>query len=268
MKYIHHYTTIDNLALILESKKIRFARLDLLDDIKEVAGLDNPIEKIDKSIFISSWTEDNEENIPLWKMYASITNGIRITMPQDMFQKNLFKAFAQQNHGMTVDMYSPFTKEEIFYNGKYQIINIFDSNREDFYKKVKYRDDFMDVYQSLIKRSENGIEIACLWDLGKFKSKKWKFQKEVRFTIYTKVLNPAYSEKTMQQYGADNIRQWYENPDKYIDVSLSDEAFKNMTITLAPCATDAQRVIVKSLIHTYGLHNEFKESDLRDTIRK
>lgn len=65
MKYIHHYTTIDNLALILESKKIRFTRLDLLDDIKEVAGLDNPIEKIDKSIFISSWTEDNEENIPL-----------------------------------------------------------------------------------------------------------------------------------------------------------------------------------------------------------
>ena len=107
---IHHYTTIDNLALILESKRIRFTRLDLLDDIQEIKGLDHQILKLDKSIFVSSWTEDNEENIPLWKMYASITNGIRITMPQDMFQKHLISAFAENNHGMTIDMYSPFTK--------------------------------------------------------------------------------------------------------------------------------------------------------------
>lgn len=40
---IHHYTTIDNLALILESKRIRFTRLDLLDDIQEIKGLDHQI---------------------------------------------------------------------------------------------------------------------------------------------------------------------------------------------------------------------------------
>ena len=85
---IHHYTTIDNLALILESRKIRFTRLDLLDDIKEISGLDNKLLKLSTSIFVSSWTEDHEENIPLWEMYASLNNGVRITMPKDMFQKH------------------------------------------------------------------------------------------------------------------------------------------------------------------------------------
>lgn len=265
---IHHYTTIDNLALILESKRIRFTRLDLLDDIQEIKGLDHQILKLDKSIFVSSWTEDNEENIPLWKMYASITNGIRITMPQDMFQKHLISPFAENNHGMTIDMYSPFTKEETFYNGKYLIINSFVNSDANFYKNVEYINNFADKYKSLIQESENGVTIGCIWDLGRYKSKKWEFQKEVRFTIYTKTLNPIFKNSPMKQYDAANIGQWFENSDKYIDVPLSDEAFKNMTITLAPCVTDAQRVIVKSLIHTYGLHNEFKESDLRDTIRK
>lgn len=265
---IHHYTTIDNLALILESKKIRFTRLDLLDDIKEVAGLDNPSYKLDKSIFISSWTEDGEENIPLWKMYASVTNGVRITLSQEMLQEHFITEFQEQNHGINGDFYSPFTKEETLYNGKYIIINSFEPGGKDFYKKVEYEDNCIELYKSMIKQTENGIVIDCLWDLGKFKSKKWEFQKEVRFTIYTKVLNPKYSATPMRQFDADNIVQWFENPDKYIDVPLSDEAFKNMIITLAPCVNDAQRVIVKSLIHTYGLHNEFNESDLKDTIRK
>jgi len=32
---IYHYTTINNLALILASKKIRFNRLDNVDDLEE-----------------------------------------------------------------------------------------------------------------------------------------------------------------------------------------------------------------------------------------
>lgn len=32
---IYHYTSIENLALILNSQKIRFTRLDKVDDIEE-----------------------------------------------------------------------------------------------------------------------------------------------------------------------------------------------------------------------------------------
>lgn len=265
---IHHYTTIDNLALILESRKIRFTRLDLLDDIKEISGLDNKLLKLSTSIFVSSWTEDHEENIPLWEMYASLNNGVRITMPKDMFKKHLISAFSEQNHGLTGNMDSPFTKEEVFYNGKYLIVNIFDSRRGDFYKKVEYRDDFKCIYNSLIKESVNEVKIDCMWDLGKYKSRKWEFQKEVRFTIYTKVLNPIFKHSPMRQFDVDNIGQWFENPDRYIDVPLSDEEYKNMIITVAPCVSDARRLIVKSLIKAFGLHNDYRESDLNGTIRR
>lgn len=33
--FLYHYTSIDGLAHILSSKKIRFSRLDALDDINE-----------------------------------------------------------------------------------------------------------------------------------------------------------------------------------------------------------------------------------------
>lgn len=135
---IHHYTTIDNLALILESRKIRFTRLDLLDDIKEIAGLDDQILKLHKSIFVSSWTEDNEKNIPLWKMYASIMNGVRISMPQIMFQQHLITPFTEENYQNSRTYYSTFTANELFQNGKYLIINEFDYNGTDFYKAVEY----------------------------------------------------------------------------------------------------------------------------------
>lgn len=265
---IHHYTTIESLALILGSKKIRFSRIDFLDDIKEVDGFDNLFCKFDKSIFISSWTDDDEENIPLWKMYASVTNGVRISMPQDMFKKNFIPRVIERNHGMNKDLNSPFTKEETFYNGKYMIINIFDLNRGDFYKKIEYVDNWKELYESVITETGNRAEIKCLWDLGKYKSKKWNFQKEVRFSIYTKTLNPAYSHDPFRQYDADNVTQWFENPDKYIDVPLANESYKNMQITLAPCVSDAQRIIVKALIQAYGLVNQFKESELKDIIRK
>ncbi len=34
---IHHYTSIENLALILKNKTIRFTRLDKVDDSEEAA---------------------------------------------------------------------------------------------------------------------------------------------------------------------------------------------------------------------------------------
>ena len=49
------------------------------------------------------------------------------------------------------------------------------------------------------------------------------------------------------------------NDKKYIDVEISDEAFKQMEITLPPCITPGYRIIVESLIKQYNptaiIHN-------------
>lgn len=79
---IYHYTSVDTLEKILQTKTIRFNRLDCVDDVMEYT-----VSEFAKYMFISCWTESKEENIPLWKMYTTdITKGVRISLPQDMFK--------------------------------------------------------------------------------------------------------------------------------------------------------------------------------------
>ena len=74
---IHHYTSIESLAMILSTRKIRFNRLDRMDDLEEgrVAAQGVPLGKY---TYVSCWTEEQEESIPLWNMYAGKEMGVRI----------------------------------------------------------------------------------------------------------------------------------------------------------------------------------------------
>ena len=60
-KYVYHYTSIDSLKKIIESKKIRFKRLDLLNDpyegLHEFENLDNYSGELRKVIYCSWWTD-------------------------------------------------------------------------------------------------------------------------------------------------------------------------------------------------------------------
>ena len=66
---LYHYTNLKTLALILKHRTLRFNRLDKVDDLEENVksnGLN-----LGQYIFVSCWTEDAEESIPLWRMYGS-----------------------------------------------------------------------------------------------------------------------------------------------------------------------------------------------------
>ena len=83
---IHHYTSIENLALILKNKTIRFTRLDKVDDSEE-AGLSCKNIQLSYYTFVSCWTDSEEESIPLWKMYAGKEmHGIRISLEEGFME--------------------------------------------------------------------------------------------------------------------------------------------------------------------------------------
>ena len=68
IEYLYHYTSLESLALILKNRTIRLNPLDKMDDIQEQKTAD--IENIGKFVFVSSWTDDVVESIPMWKMYT------------------------------------------------------------------------------------------------------------------------------------------------------------------------------------------------------
>lgn len=73
MDYIHHYTNINTLALILKNKKIRFNRLDRVDDMSEAKALRGY--NLSQYLFVSCWTDSEEESIPQWHMYTNSMTG-------------------------------------------------------------------------------------------------------------------------------------------------------------------------------------------------
>lgn len=266
---IYHYTNIGSLALILSSKKIRFTRLDMLDDMLESESFPSEAIFFAKRFFVSSWTKDSEENIALWKMYSSVDNGIRITMPIDPFNHYTIKAFAERNHGITKDIISPLTKEEYFYNGKYVINNIFSEKKHDFFKDVVYIDDVKGFYKSSIVRREHTTIVDNLWDFGKFKEKKWSFQKESRFVLMASPLlplsHPLVNGDVMKQYDTIpyGLASHMDQNVECIDVAFSDSAFSNMEITLPPCINSANRIIVQALLNQYNPSAIIHESTLK-----
>ena len=81
---LYHYTTIDKLALILDSSKIRLNRLDRVDDLTE--GISEDLGNCAHYLFVTCWTEDKTENIALWKTYSDDKMGVRIGIPIPMFK--------------------------------------------------------------------------------------------------------------------------------------------------------------------------------------
>ncbi|MCH5211341.1 MAG: hypothetical protein J1F01_10320 [Oscillospiraceae bacterium] len=76
---LFHYTNLDILALILKNRTIRLTRLDFLDDLEEKKY--RSLASIKVHTYVSCWTKDERESIPMWNMYTDMASGIRIEMP-------------------------------------------------------------------------------------------------------------------------------------------------------------------------------------------
>ncbi len=273
---LYYYTTVETLALILDSHKLRFTRLDCFDDPKEAESYSDFNQLI--YIFASCFTEDEKESIPLWKMYSSIETGVRIEFDQEtMFSpkqtpivlpKNSYKTIIHQSI-----VHSTLTSNQL-HNNDYSCIPVSGKVCDyiDF-QKVIYNDDYKELYaanQNIGKHTTNtdnpNIERTNTHirfnptKYGYYKSSYWSFQNESRFLIYT--IPFATNEKEFSKMVFENKSL----TTRYIDVQLSDECISNLIIRTAPKATPATKIIIRSLVQKYPKIN-IESSELEDCIR-
>ena len=83
-EYLYHYTNIETLALILQNHTFRFNSLNKMDDLQEQETAD--LKNVGQVCYISSWTDDVDESIPMWNMYTSINSGVRIKLKKHPFK--------------------------------------------------------------------------------------------------------------------------------------------------------------------------------------
>lgn len=280
---IHHYTNIESLALILQSKKIRFNRLDRMDDLEEgrVEAQGIPVAKY---TYVSCWTEDDEENIPLWNMYASKEMGVRISLPQDMFKdfSMLGRLVGDEELGAkilsgmpkltpTVTLKIPASE---YFDKKYLILPVHSHDLRSFYGQIFYTDDVQSYTSdacNIIYHENDTFDLEVNWNkVGTCKHTRWSFQNESRF-----ILRIIPTEQEITLLDAEKSTKWLIHAlskglqptlEEYY-LPLKDDIFNKMVVTLSPSITSGQRVIVEALLNQYAPKAKIKESNLTQLVQ-
>lgn len=264
---LYKYTTLESLALILKSKKIRLNPLTAMDDLQE-AETDDEIE-YGKYVFISSWMDQPLESIAMWKLYSNMNSGVRIGLQRYPFikymvtkqdMKKLFPNAAV--NGTQIDLIAPI--EECF-NDNYFIINC---AYEQSLEKVEYKDDPKYLSPKMFTIGNKKIELASA-KLGKYKNTYWEFQNEERYILrflpidVKQMLEPTVNAADIVYKSLINTKDFLP----YYDLRISDEAYYTMELTLSPQFSSGNRIILESLCEKYNPNMRILESALRNRVR-
>lgn len=272
---IHHYTTINNLALILKNRTIRFSRLDKLDDISETFKVD-PVH-VYKYLFVSCWTYMSEESIPQWHMYTDRMRGVRISFPKDWRYMRPVQPRFRGHIEKQGEFLSPIPFDRMFNDNYFIIPSYLDISK--FGGNVTYVDDINLQYEKYVKLTDNAdgtTELNIMTEqLGFFKKKDWEFQKEYRFVLFIMPSIPlgpdgVFSEEFSRQLPGHLMHCLRSGigPDmNYFDMDINPEVINHIHITLGPLCTESEKIMVESLVKEYTTNGTVRESQFARMIR-
>jgi hypothetical protein len=227
--YLYRYTSINNLALILKTRNIRFARLDTVNDLTE--GSSSDYGPFSQYLFVSCWTDLIEENLPMWNMYTKDMIGVRIK-----FKFPIIKTFDDLS---IVDINNHIFKDFIIFPDLNPFVEVKYSNSP---KKLAPKIMISEFAYSTGK-------------LGIYKAKNWSFESEWRYVV--KIL-PNGIKALNNKVSLDFI---------HYDFQIDEDSFKSMEITLGPKCDESHRIIVESLMHNYNKNAILSESFYKGRIQ-
>lgn len=238
---LYHYTSIDNLALLLANQTLMFSRLDGVNDPEEAYASD--FDNAATLVFASCWTELEKESLAMWRMYTPDMQGVRIKMPSNPFLgRSKLEIYSRggiiQSAGSTIEINR--ANNGIGINSYY----ISGPNKIYYSDAPQYRE-----LQCIEK--VQGKTLLSLHDLGMFKNTYWEFEQEWRYKILATI-----SERVLDSelFKGDPVLDLDKHPviEQKLFVPLDATSFDEMEILLGPRTTNAHELIVNSLIKTYA----------------
>lgn len=274
---IFHYTDIESLALILKTKKLRFTRLDRVDDIREAqehSGIN-----FGKYFFVSCWTQQEIESIPQWNMYSREMQGVRIDLPEYPFLNQPLRT--KPGWGgieCNGELLSPMAFEDLF--GDSYFIVPTSLNRDHFAGPVEYVPDVEELYIRSIHREvattgHVNLNINELYKLPRYKTQDWEFQKEYRFSLFAMPSLPVPKEGSVSKTFFENINEYMSNAFinnidtsiNYIDIPINPLVFEELVVRTGPLCTPGGRACAESLLSHHAPSARLEVSALTGSIR-
>lgn len=272
IEYLYHYTSLESLALILKNRTIRLNPLDKMDDIQEQKTAD--IENIGKFVFVSSWTDDVVESIPMWKMYTDPRCGVRIKLRKNPFLKHGTRGsdFEKVLGATLEDEKSRTTVMDTFLDLTAMLEGGYVSPQGwsgDILTKIEYTND-LDKLEPSVGSCENGKNRIALGLLGKYKNTHWRFQNEWRYIMDFVPMNFSSNPQQIARYFSQTVLKMStgiaEPPFRYYDLDIDPKYFEEMEITCSPQMSAGNRTILETLVERYNPNATILESELLGKI--
>ena len=263
---IYQYTSIDTLALILQSKKILFNRLDHVDDLEE--NIKSLGINLGKYVFVSCWTESKEENIPLWNIYTDKGVGVRIGMNKEMFQDYYITDGMVQDVHVDGVLKSKIPAQELV-GSNYFVIPSFDQSSQNFfYRKIEYVDNVYEITKG-VTIINNGTLNINFGKIALYKQKRWDFQNESRYvlTIIPRSPEIKLSDPQLANWVLKALMENKDLPFTSFFLNLSDNALDTMEIRLSPNISPAKKLIVEALRDKYAPNAVIEDSRLNGLVK-
>lgn len=248
--------------------------LDTMDDLQEKETAD--LKYLASYVYVSCWTDDDEESIPMWRMYTPETAGVRICLPALPFRmyRNDAELVAEAT-GMPVQIEAgaepPVSLRPLHETITKGVVSaqLQTSDQSTILHKIEYTDD-----QSLLHpktfSEDGGHSRIDFGALGRHKNTYWSFQREWRFIFTAMKIDIASNlpnlTSEVNHLFSDVMNGKRRQPFPYYDLEIGDEAFTEMRITLSPQLSTGNRIIVDSLVKRFNPNAVVAESCLYGLI--
>lgn len=268
IEYLYHYTSIEKLALILKNRTIRLNPLDKMDDLQEQKTAD--VKNLGRFVFVSSWTTDTKESIPMWKMYTDPSSGVRIRLRKNPFVRHRTSkedVAEVTRRGLEIQTDSDGTADTF--------INILESVKKSFYCIQTYHKSILEpvIYTNdpnLLEPQvyhDDGVHIHLdLGKLGIHKSEYWEFQHEWRYRLSFIRMQYISNAELAEKVATDTMRRMIKGietpPIDYYDLDIAEDCFSQMEITCSPQMTLGNRILLESLVEKYNPSAQIIDSEL------
>lgn len=269
-EYLYHYTSMETLALILENQTICFNSLLNVDDIEESETSD--LKNFGKYVYVSCWTNEGKEMIPMWNLYTRDMHGVRIKLPANPFVKYKYKS-GEYDFSEACETCIDYQKiyednRGMIASNMPELVPICYTNEEEkIFPRIRVKGTDEDVRRFLAGDSAHTEIKYSLAELGRNKREVWSFQKEWRYLLWFSPMGMREVKKGSIEQHQEFIRRM-ENPEQKppyerFFLKLRQDAINQMEVVFGPRMSEAERILAKALLHKYGLDGRWKNSSLK-----
>lgn len=272
-EFLYQYTTMKSVLAILENKTIRFTRLDSLNDLNE--GCCGEYAHLKKYVYVSSWSADERESIPMWSLYGKkndvLDEGVRIKVPSNLFSYdengNLSNALKLKKTLGGWNVVTDVKIKPIAFSAVLNSLKAIYGEEDEFIAakkvigpiRVKYRafQEYVKKYSSVVKNEAGeNWSTFCIEDIGFEKVDDWAYENEYCFWMQYPYMRGIRGEDDALKHDV----KYVEN--SYIDFFFNEKALPEMEIMLSPNFNMSKLETFISELRRFGFTKELQKSSL------